>query len=397
LGDVTTARTHLDEAIRIATAIGDGPRRVAAAVVFGTPALWSWRSPGEYDPTVIAALEGALDVDDDPARQARILGTLGMELYYTDRRSDADSCADHAVALARSVGDPELLGRVLNNALLTNWLPGRDVKARALTEEALGWAGRGLPRVLEIMARMHRMAPLIRSGELVEFDAELSRCRDMLGELRMVKVELEAQVDFWECCRHVLEGRFDESRDVLERAVALQRRTSIWGAEFNLMVGEIGLRRAQGGMGDLADTLVPRAHDPEGQMLRPAALLALTDAGRRDEARRLVAAWWAPVRYDYAWYWLFPLWAEVAASLGTPDPRWAYDELLPHADRLAIGGTGMVSAGSMHTVLAVLADAIGDGDDAVAHARRAVARERELGLRGFEPRSAAVLVRVQGT
>ena len=101
-------------------------------------------------------------------------------------------------------------------------------------------------------------------------------------------------------------------------------------------------------------------------------------------------------RYDWAWYWLFPLWADVAAMFGTPDPRWAYNELLPHADLLAIGGTGMTAAASIHGVLARLADATGDHALAVEHARRAVARERELGLHGFEPASAALLSRLPG-
>src|SRR5690606_3518219 len=84
-------------------------------------------------------------------RRARILGTLGVELYYGPRQPEGEQHAREAVRLGRDAGDAALLGRTLNNFCVAAWVPGKDPERRAATDEALALVGRGLPRRTEIV------------------------------------------------------------------------------------------------------------------------------------------------------------------------------------------------------------------------------------------------------
>ena len=48
-------------------------------------------------------------------------------------------------------------------------------------------------------------------------------------------------------------------------------------------------------------------------------------------------------------------WAQVAITLGVPDPRWLYDQLAPHEGELAIVGAGLECGGAVDSLLAGLA------------------------------------------
>lgn len=81
-GLIREAHAAFDESISLADRIGDQDRVLAAAVAFGAPQLWAPREWGEIDTRLIALLERQLDRigDGDPARRARILATLAIEL-----------------------------------------------------------------------------------------------------------------------------------------------------------------------------------------------------------------------------------------------------------------------------------------------------------------------------
>ncbi|MFD1939721.1 hypothetical protein ACFSKW_50525 [Nonomuraea mangrovi] len=84
-------------------------------------------------------------------------------------------------------------------------------------------------------------------------------------------------------------------------------------------------------------------------------------------------------------------WGLIAAELGRPGPESMLAELLPISDQLVTLGTGCVSWGSMHDVVAMLLRATGDVAGARLHARVAVETHRRLGLSHLERRSGTVL------
>ena len=393
-GDVHRADEAVKEAIALARLLGDPERTARAAVVFGGVALWNLRAYGEVDQAMVSLLEELVDATgpDQLERRAQLLGTLAVELCYSEDRSRSEAYAAEAVELARRVGDPELIGRALNNFFLASWKPDREAERRAATEEALRLAGAGLPRSTEVIARMHRMWSLLRRGELDAYDAELATCRRLAGELRIT--EIGAQVAYGESGRAILAGRWADAErlgaDAFERMCA----TSVWGAQWCRMVQLFSLRRDQGRLGEVLPEMLDHCEQPGGAPVRPTAVLALASAGRLDEARAKMEAWGTRRPWDWSWDFLTAQRAEVAVILGAPDPGVLYDDLVPLADRLVVAGTGITCWGSVRDLLGRLAARLGDLPAAVAHLEEAVACNRRLGARPFEARSGLHLARL---
>lgn len=344
-GDVTGAAAAVEEAIAIAQQLGEPSRAARAAIVFGGVALWNLRAYGVVNTGMVDLLGDLVTTTgtDQPELRAQLLGTLAVELCYSNERDRREAAVAEALGLARVVGDPRLLGQVLNNAYLAQWTPDREAERRALTDEALRLVGSGLPRQTEVIARIHRMWSLLRQGELEHYDAELRTCRRLAAEVRIT--EVGAQVAEGEAGRAILAGRWVEAERLAVEAFRRLSATSVWGAQWCLSVQLLTMRREQGRLHELVPDLLARCQDPGGEPLRPTAVLALAQAGRHDEAMSRIDLWGADRPTDWSWDFTTAQWAEVAAILGRPDPQGLYDDLAPLAERLVVAGTGVTSWG----------------------------------------------------
>jgi hypothetical protein len=217
------------------------------------------------------------------------------------------------------VGDARLLGQVLNNAYLAQWTADREVQRRAITEEALALVGRGLPRQTEVIARIHRMWSLLRRGELETYDAELETCRRLAGEVRIT--EVGAQVAEGEAGRAILAGRWDDAERLAAEACRRLSATSVWGAQWCESVQLLTMRREQGRLGELPPSLLARCEEPGGEPLRPAAVLALAQAGRHEEAHAGIDIWGSARPADWSWDSSPPNGPRWRPSSGAPPPR----------------------------------------------------------------------------
>ncbi|MFG6199955.1 BTAD domain-containing putative transcriptional regulator [Nonomuraea sp. JJY05] len=388
VGDVEGARTALDEAVRIAADLGDRAALVSAIVVFGEVAVWNWRAYGESDERMAALLEDLLAEPLDDRDRAALLGTLGVELYYTGtRRSEGERLAAEAVAVARRVADPALLTRVLNNYVIAAWVPERERERRRATEEMLAMPG--LPAGAEVVARVFRMAHLLRDGELAEWERDLARCERLLGEVR--RPEQEAMVRIAAAAGRTLQGRWEEAERLAGEFTALLDGSSMWAPDFPGLITLFTCRWARGRTGELLGELVARAEHPGMVPLRPVAVLAALDAGDRALARELVARWGTEIRHDWSTEFLTVVWGYVAARLGVPEPADLYARLAPYSGRLVVSGMGAAGWGSMHLVLAELARTMGEVEQARVHARQAHETHLRHGLDHWAGQSARLL------
>lgn len=132
------------------------------------------------------------------------------------------------------------------------------------------------------------------------------------------------------------------------------------------------------------DLLRPFLDDPEGGPNADAwRALPLARMGRRAEAGavidRLAAAGFSLI-VDAAWLEVIATVAEACAELGR---REAAQELLPiilpYAGLFATGATGAVCFGSMHRHIGLLAQCVGDLDEADEHFRYALKANRRAG------------------
>ncbi|MER7504783.1 BTAD domain-containing putative transcriptional regulator [Nonomuraea pusilla] len=391
-GDVVGARVVLDEAVTLATALGDDAAVIEAASVFGGITLWNWRSYGVVDQRMVSVLEDQLARLDPAAvaTRAELLGTLGVELYYGERREEGRRHALRAVELARGLGDPRLLARTLNNFLIASQTPERDEERHRAAEEILTLPD--LPRATELIARMHRMPGLLKWGRLAEYDAELARCLRMTAEVRMP--EFETQVGFAATGRAVLAGDWAEAERLAARAAGSYSRTSLWGADALKLIGGFFIDRGRGLRSPLLPALVECGADESNLPLRPTAVLAAAESGDHALAHRLMDRWGVAMPRDWTWQFVAWQWGLVSALLGRPDPEDLLADLLPIAHEFVTMGTGCVSWGTLHDVVAMLLHRTGDVEGARAHARSARDVHRALGLRHLERASASLLRRL---
>lgn len=382
-GDAEGAFRDLTEAIAQAQRIDDRAALVAAASAFGAPAVWNWRPYGFVDDDLTGVLENLLAGPMCDHDRAALLGTLGVELHYGPRRAEGERYAAEAVELARATGDSALLARTLNNHLLASFVPGRNEERLRAADELLALSC--LRREERLIARTIRMSCLLRAGELAEWERELSRCEQLLRELR--RPELEAMVRVAQTGGLMLRARWEEAEALLERFPAPRYGASLWGLDARRLIARYVCGRAGGGAAGLVDELVTAAEPALMAPVRPVAVLAALEDGREDLARELAARWGGGLRGDWAADFLWPVWGLVAARLGTPSPDDLYARLLPIADQLVVMGSGSAVFGSVRDVLAQLALRLGRTDEAAEHARAAVATHRRLGLAYWERHS----------
>ncbi|MFB9443862.1 AAA family ATPase [Dactylosporangium vinaceum] len=376
-GDLDGTRAVLDEALTLARPLGDDELAMDAATLFGGATLWTWRPYLTVDERMIAILREQLDRlgPDDVYRRAVLLGTLAVELYHHPDREQGEAHAAEAVRLARGLGDPELLARTLNNAWNVAWVPQRLAERRATTDELL--AIPGLPRTVEVMARLHRMITEVSVGDVAGFDADLARAVRLAEEIR--SPVLPAQVRYAQAGRAVLAGDWEAGERLVGEAFALQEHTSLWGTQWIRLAMLYTSRRFQGRAGELRDELIRRADEPHLQLLRPTAVLAACESGDEELARALVERWGTAREQLWCWDFVAFQWALVAARLGTPDPRELYAEIEPYADRFPTLGTGCATWGTLGFALAGLAARLGEPGKALVHAEAALAAHRRLG------------------
>jgi DNA-binding SARP family transcriptional activator len=393
MGDLDGARARLEEAIRIARSLGDDERAARAAVVFGGVTLWYWRAYGETDWAMVEEVERLTTTAEGP-RRAELLGTLGVELYYSNRRADGIAAAEEALALARQLDDVALLGRTLNNFVLAVWEPGPDKRRPAAIDEALAYAGHGLPLQTEVIARVHRAANNLRAGNLSAFEDDLSRCRGIAAELAVP--EIRACIIYASGGLAMLRGEWVDAERLAHEAFEIQSRTSLWGAEWATVVQLVPIYTALGRTDEVVDEALRIALLPGMDATRATAALAVAEAGDRAEARRLAERWWSPNRQpDWTTDHTTAEWGTLAARIGYPDPRFLYDQMLQFADRLVVAGTAVACRGSAQRVLGQLSSAIGDRDAARRHFVAARERNRSVGARWHAEQAQSELDRLE--
>lgn len=385
-GDAEGAFRDLAEAIAQARRLGDRAALVAAVSAFGTPSVWNYRPYGFVDDDLVGVLEDLLAGPLADHDRAALLGTLGVELHYGPRRAEGERHAAAAVELARATGDPALLARTLGNYLLAAFVPGRNAERLRAADELLALPS--LRREDRLVARAIRLSCLLRAGELDEWERELTRCEQLLRELR--RPELEAMVRIAQTGGLMLRARWAEAESLLERFPAPRYGASLWGLDARRLIARYVCRRAQGEAAALVDELVAAAEPALMAPVRPVAILAALEHDREGLARDLLARWGATLREDWAADFLWPVWGLVAARLGTPDPGDLYRRLTPIADQVVVLGSGSAVLGSVRDVLAQLARRLGRTGEAEEHARAAVAAHERLGLTHWAERSRAL-------
>ncbi|WP_457011292.1 BTAD domain-containing putative transcriptional regulator [Geodermatophilus sp. SYSU D00965] len=365
-GQRTEAGEVIGEAIAVARELGDRRCLLESAAVWGSPTLWNWRPHGVVDHEMVGLLEGLLDERDelapDPRERdrltARLLGTLGVELAFSEDLQKGPRYAERALALAREVGEPELLGRTLNNYSLAVWgRPGAAELRLAATDEALSLAGRGLPRRTEFHARLHRAAIRLHLADLRGFEADLDAGRRL--SISLSGPEVRPHVIWQQAGAAWLRGDAARAEELTTEAYELYRKVTPH-ARHAFAAHQFTLRRGDHRLPEAIDLLV-QTGDEGSPLLQLMAVLAAAESGDLAEARRLRKRWGRTQVRDWASDVATLLQAEVALQIGDEaEIETATVQLLPFRGRQAVLGTPSFSLGAYDELLGRIAERTGD-------------------------------------
>jgi DNA-binding SARP family transcriptional activator len=352
------------------------------------------------DPALVALLEEAIGIlpDDDRQHQVRLRSMLVSVLVASWDHRRRERLAAEALDIAKDDGRPELVASALLARRLASWrLDDLDERADDVLV-AVDEARRAGNVHLELTAALFAMSDLLEQGCVEEHLRLLERFRARATALHQPLYLTYAL--FIEAGHRLATGDPAEAERLNDEALTLGRRSH--GANAEIVHGGIRYLLAQY-RGNLASTLSESERmatlHPRLRMWKVAILGALIDAGRSDEAHRILASFVdtraVKLRDNQIFLPAACALAQAAADLGDPERAGVLHRVLePYAERLAVSGLGGISVGPVSRYAGIAAHTAGDLEAAERLLTAAVADSVRHGLRAYEARARADLGRV---
>jgi DNA-binding SARP family transcriptional activator len=365
-GDLAGARQARNQAIRLAEAARDEDVHMRALVALDMPGLWVMKTYYEVELQFVRRLETALSAipEEDSELRCRLLGTLGMELYDPVENPLCDRLTAEAVAMARRIGDPRLLGFALSARLLALLRPSCNPQLQEVGTDLIETGERhDLPvhavvgRAVLVWLAAQRLAIAEADRLSAECDVQVRR----LG-LRLQGVQHEG----WRVARLAIGGRFDAAMRSLEQAWKRLQVLGLFHVDAHYTSVRCSLLICSGRAGEITEEMLESSGIA---MLVPATAhdLALIAAGARGDTRRvaeLASSPWEPLRDDWTQVASLAYRAMAVAVVGDQqEAERTYARLLPCKGGLVMGGN-ILTLGPVDLHLAKLALLLGRRDEA---------------------------------
>ncbi|GLZ55055.1 BTAD domain-containing putative transcriptional regulator [Actinomycetospora sp. NBRC 106378] len=282
---------------------------LAAATCVDGPVTFALTENATLDRPLLDAVARLLEQDLPAADRARLLATRAFAWHP---REPELAVADVDAALAVAPEDPALRCVVLNARFWSLLQPelwdgldelGVDLLAEAERAGSLGH------RVVGHHARF------LHACHREDFVAARAHADTALAEAP--DGQLAATVGWttiFGALEAVLDGRYDEAERLYVGFGEAMGAQGLANASALTLAGLIGIRHAQGRLGELVAPLAAE-YAARGDIVAEPYAAALVAAGRLDEARRV----WrpdVPIRRDWWWVYWTVLRREVAAALG---------------------------------------------------------------------------------
>ncbi|MEV6493150.1 BTAD domain-containing putative transcriptional regulator [Actinoplanes sp. NPDC051633] len=362
----------------------DDVSAAADALLTITTGLWGWRNAGDWDDDAVALWEEVLArlPADRAATRAHLQVSLAVELLYRPgSAARTTALADEAVQAVRAIrgsgAHDTVRFHVLRLAVQALLRPDLLHHRAPILDELIGLAVARDDVSSLIGALTTRASDRAELGRLGDAHADLLRADDLA---RRHQLPAALMITGW-CLAtwRQLTGDLDGAETAIAELEAFQATLAMAG-EGIAMCQLSALRMVQGRLSELVPIL--RAVAEHFAPFREVLALALIEAGRADEARRMLGAWseQPPLPWNYLWSTFIVFRAYVWIALGDRDAvRDLRAQLTPYAGRLA-GTMPVAVLGSTDLVLGELAAADGDPAAAREHVDRARRICAELGL-----------------
>jgi DNA-binding SARP family transcriptional activator len=383
MGETPAARSCLEEAARLARALGSGELLARAAL--GAAGLTV--TVGPVREPVRALLEEALGaVGDDSELRPRLLARLAIEVYYEPPTTLRERLSAEALDAGRRTGGRALL-EALGARHVALWSPTHTEERLAIADDLVAAARGSGDREAELQGVNWRVADLFELGELDGVRAAIADYARLAADLRLPAYDW--YVPMWRATLALLANRLEEAQRLSEEGARIGRSAHDDNAELLFEVQRNGIEGAAGRMSEEDYERIRRRadHSPAGGAWR-AFLLARTlvrgdaDGVARALEREVTAFTSAPL--DANWLYTATGLGVLSAYLG--DARAAaelYPRLLPYGHRVVTAGRACACGGSASLALGMLAATLGDLTAAVAHLEEAVRRNESLGAVAF--------------
>ena len=184
----------------------------------------------------------------------------------------------------------------------------------------------------------------------------------------------------------LMEGRFGQADELIAETLALGRRTESWNALVSQRLALFVLRREQGRLAEVEDTIRRSVHEyPTLLRFRCALVHLYAELGREGDTRasldELLAHDLAHEHLDAEWTFSITLLADPCGFLGDRDAAARVYELLRPYERRYSQAPVEAVFGAVARALGVLATVLRRFDDAERHFDVAMDLERRMGGR----------------
>lgn len=301
---------------------------------------------------------------DDPTRETR--EALSLE----------------AVDLARRIGEPHTLAYVLDGRYAAVWWPENLDERVSIAEELLRLAYEVGDKERELQAHHYLSLALLERGDLPGVEREIEAKTRLAEHLRQPTwlfylATLQATLA-------TFQGRFTEAEELIPYAFGMGERAERSMARIYRAFQLYALRREQGRLVELVDSLKRLAREfPSYVVLRCVLGQALTELDRRNEARdefdALAQDNFRSVPRNDEWVFAMGLLAEVAGYLNdAARAQVLYELLLPYEDRNSVSAPD-ACFGSISRNLGILAVAVRRWGEAERYFEAALAMNERMG------------------
>jgi DNA-binding SARP family transcriptional activator len=377
------ARDVLRRAATLAEQTGRSDRLARAAVEYGGRFAWSRAST---DPFLVPLLERGLEAtgETDSAERVRLLARLATAIRDDPLRDRRVRVADEAVQIARRLDDPATLAVALEGQWTAVEGPdtaGGGIEPGAMLVE-LGEQTGDKERALA--GHYYRLNSFWTLANRVGIDVELDAISSLTHELGQ-------PAQRWVLGTHqtmlaLMEGRFADAEPLISDTLAHGKRSQGWNAVVSERLALFVLRRAQGRLEEIEDTIKRSVHE-YSPLLRFGCALAhvYAELGRKHDASaaldELMTRDLGNEHLDAEWVLSITLLVDPCALVGDQDAAARLYALLAPYERLYTVAPVEATFGSVARALGVLASALERFDRAERHFEYAIETERKMKAR----------------
>jgi DNA-binding CsgD family transcriptional regulator len=356
---------------------------VRAALEF-EHATWLGKLPAEPAVRLLEEVLSRLD-EANQTLLARVLGSLARALLFTGAVEQATTYAQRSVEVARSAGDPGVLGFNLN--VLFHFPSGPEETEERLVRATEMSQLAEIANNQELVTLSHgwRLISLIEMGDIQAADDEITAYGESAEKLQEPTYFYYTTAYY--TMRALLEGNFEAAKQLALRTFTLGQQVDVDSLDGTFGLFMFSLRREQGRLKEVepALKLFMKQHGANSAW-RPGLALIYSELGREREARRefehLAQHDFADLPRDALWVGCITYLAEVCAFLGDASrAATLYQLLLPYDGRAVIVGGQIACYGAASRYLGLLASTMEIWQAAEQHFADALIMNANMGAR----------------